>query len=198
MTTFERDLKQIHWRYQNPGHHESLEPLLQWHPDARTVVTGEFYAEAEMCRWPSDGKSLAEWGGLRKKLSNLSTLPRCPFTHDQGGVFDLAFSNMADVAYAQGGTKDLSKSGFDRRTLGLCVTLVAVKPRSEQKHILGHGPMSVSLFERVVSCFIKYVDTNVRNSDDVDRLATSISEALRSGLHVAGRLNDPKANRKVW
>lgn len=181
--------------YCQPEHHESLEPLLQWPPDARTVVTGEFYAEAGMCRWPSDGKSLSEWA--EEHALQLIDPPKVP-THDQGGIFDLAFSNMEDVAYTQSGAKDLLKLGFDRRTLGLCITLRVVKPRSERKHILGHDPVSVEMFERMVKCFIKCVDTNVRNGDDVDRLATGISEVLRGGLHVAGRLNTPKGNRKVW
>lgn len=181
--------------YRKPRDLDTLDKLTGWTPPAKCVVTGDFNAGHET--WQSgthrnQGEEIANWTGEHGlQLLNSPDYP----THDAGGVLDLAFSN---IPHAIGGVAHDLECGSDHRSLGILVPTGLARTCPVRKHVLGSEEEDEDRFLEVLDRLTQDLPTIANDKTSLDLLAASLSKALSTALHEAGKVPNPKGNWAVW
>ena len=169
--------------YRDPSIRNLLPALFDWHIPEKCLIAGDFNARHHSwepgARSIHGGQYIADWAeeqGLSQLVPGVPTNPR-------NTTIDLAFTN---IPLASASIEDHLASSSDHFTIAIAIPEVSLQFKPAKRPQL-HTPEDIQRFLQLVKVGAQDLPITANSPEDIDLLASAISETIQTALHAAGR-----------
>ena len=169
--------------YREPAIRTLLPALFNWPISGKCLIAGDFNARHHSwepgANTTHGGQYIADWAE-EQDLSQL--VPAVP-TNPRKTTIDLAFSN---IPLATASIEDHLATGSDHFTIAITIPEISLQSMPAKRPQL-RSPEDIQRFLQLVKAEVQGLPIAASNPEEIDLLATAISETLQTALYIAGR-----------